>query len=44
MILSIADVSACIIRFALLSQIQFSSGSDEIREISDEMSGVNHEK
>ena len=44
MILSIADVSRCIRCVELVSQIEFSSRSDEIREISDESSVVNDEK
>ena len=44
MIFSIADVSRCILCVELVSQIEFSSRSDEIREISDEMSVANDEK
>ena len=44
MIFSIRDVLRCILRVELVSQIQLSARSDEIREISDEMSVENHEK
>ena len=43
-ILSIADVSRCIPYVELVSQIEFLLRSDAIREISDEMSGANHEE
>ena len=44
MILSIADVSRCILCVELVSWIEFWSQSDKIREISDEMRVVNDEK